>query len=239
MQLCRYVPFSRFCEMVFNKEITLVSPNKWNDKCENYILQLIKSKQGKSELKQALLSNNVIAEKCVDELIEFIELICTTTHCLCFSMSVDEEVMWNAYNYAQQTIMWITSDNKLLSLNPNYELRLVKYDLDNTKFDVFLNLFGNQNNKPLITNSHNLFLHKRSFFAYENECRLIDTSMDNKGYDIQTKTIPCIRDFIEGVMVHPLANREFVKMVKNMCDHFELRFLGKSHIYDFQNFFEV
>lgn len=46
-------------------------------------------------------------------------------------------------------------------------------------------------------------------------------------------SIPDLRAFIDGVMVHPSADQEYVEVIELLCDHFSLPFFGKSRVYDF------
>ena len=42
------------------------------------------------------------------------------------------------------------------------------------------------------------------------------------------------KDIIDDVMVHPLASNYYVKIVEKYCNRFDLKFLGKSKLYEFK-----
>ena len=81
------------------------------------------------------------------------------------------------------------------------------------------------------------FLHKRKCFDYEEEVRLLILPSDlnlRNGKKIMID-IPDLTSFIDGVMVNPLADEEHIKLVKMICRHFGICFLGPSRIYAFMN----
>lgn len=232
IEICRYVPLQRFCEMLFGSEICLLSPEKWNDRYENYVLQLIKSKKT-NIIKEALLQERIGSPEKVDEWIDFAILLCSKARCLCFSTNIDEEVMWNAYNFNKETIMWKTTDKKLEQINPLFDLRFVKYDLEDIGFVGLLKRCYYEDKERIgMNNDYHLFTHKRKMFSYENELRLLHVIEPKEDDEIFTCKIPSLPEFIDGVMVHPLANDSYVSMIKLLCEQFGLVFMGKSTIYD-------
>jgi len=42
------------------------------------------------------------------------------------------------------------------------------------------------------------------------------------------------KDIIEDIMVHPFADDHYVEEVKKYCSKYNLKFLGKSKLYDFE-----
>ncbi len=235
MELCRYVSFERFCEMIFNKELTLISPDMWNDQYENYILRLISSDDGLNQFKDLLQSKSGTPEDRVDEFVNFIRTVCTVTRCLCFSKSLDEEVMWNAYSYENHAIMWTTTDDRIEKLNDGLSIRIVKYDLEEIGIANLMKHFRFVDT-PTIVDDDKLLAHKRKFFAYENEVRVINTDIYNRS-STKAYSIPELKDFITGVLVHPKAADSFVKMVGNLCGILDIPFLGRSKIYDFSEIY--
>lgn len=231
MELCRYVSFNRFCEMLFFKELTLVTPELWNDKYENYILQILKTDGGTERLKNDIIAAKEFSEEHSLWLVNFIKMVCSSARCLCFSRSFDSEVMWNAYNYNKQTIMWVTTDKEVEFLNPDFDIRIVKYDLENIGYKNFLRILPKQEKENYIVNVFELFIHKRELFSYENEVRVIDL-MDAKSPSEKAYPIFNLQNFIKGVMVHPLANERYTQLVSKICKEFDLPFLGKSEIYE-------
>lgn len=233
IELCRYMSFQRFCEILFNQELVLVKPEMWHDK---YIFQVINCDEGKNKVGNYLKEKYNFAEDNVDKMLKFIKLICDSTHCLCFSKSIDAEVMWNAYNYNSQAIMMITTSDQIEKLFPfslDFELRSVHYDLENSGLKFLFDLLKADDCSISITNSHHFFTHKRKCFKYENEFRIIVTSLRNIKKDFLSYHIDDLSTFINGIMVHPLAPDSYVSLIEKMCNTFNVKFLGKSNIYDF------
>ncbi|MBQ4428629.1 MAG: hypothetical protein II871_02525 [Clostridia bacterium] len=237
MELCRYVSFQRFCEMVMSSKLTLISPEKWNDKYENYLLRALE----KPLLKQAfsdMLSDKLNLDKTqIDDLLCFSNTICAGARCLCFSKSIDEEVMWNAYNYGSQTVMWKTTDSKIEKINNMFDIRKVKYDLEELGVKGFVDLFSRTGATTGVTNPHNLFTHKRKMFSYENEFRVIDYLDEPNSPTFVAYPIEDISHFIDCVMVHPLAEDWYVSVIELICKNYNIKFCGRSQIYQLNNLY--
>ncbi len=231
MELCRYISFNRFCEMLFFKELSLVSPELWNDKYENYILQVLKAEDGAERLKNDIIIAKEFSEEHATWLVNFIKMVCSSVRCLCFSRSYDSEVMWNAYNNNNQTIMLVTDDHRVESINPDFEIRIVKYDLEQIGYKSFLCTLPSHIDDSYLRNTYELFIHKREFFSYENEVRVINLE-DTKAPKVKSYPVPSLSDFISGVMVHPLADERYTLLIRKMCREFGLVFLGRSRIYE-------
>lgn len=75
-------------------------------------------------------------------------------------------------------------------------------------------------------------------FQYENELRLIGGSFDDSphrmGEGIVYLPIADISNFVERVMVHPLADDGYVSLIEKICQHFGIQFWGRSKIYEFK-----
>lgn len=240
-ELCRYMSFQRFCEILFNQELVLVKPEMWNDKYEKYIYRAINTIEGEKKIRDFLKEKYSASEQRIDEMVDFIKLICDSTHCLCFSKSIDAEVMWNAYSYNSQAIMMITTFDKIEKLNSpfsfDFELRTVQYDLENSGLKFLFDLLKADDGGISIANSHHFFIHKRKCFEYENECRIIVTKPHSNKADFLSYNIDDLSTFINGIMVHPLASASYVSLIEKMCNTFNVKFLGKSNIYDFNVFY--
>ncbi len=237
MDLCRYMSFQRFCEILFNQELVLVKPEKWNDGYENYLYRVIQNNETKEKVVSYLQSkqNNVSNEQ-IQEMLTFVNVVCDSTHCLCFSKSIDSEVMWNAYSYNSKAIMLITSDYEIEKLNSpttgSFDIKRVKYDLEDVGLEMMMNLLSVIDNRASIINYDQLFLHKRKCFEYENEFRLIVSNSQNRNNDYVRYQIKCLSEFIKGVMVHPLADDFYSSLIEKMCTTFNVKYLGKSKIYN-------
>lgn len=241
IDLCRYMSFQRFCEIVFNQELVLVSPDSWNDKYERYIYQVLKTEEGKNRVSEFLRQEHHSTERDIENLIKLIITICESAHCLCFSKNIDAEVMWNSYSYNSQAIMIKTTDLELKELTrekaPFYELREVEYDLEEHGLEYLYKLFNQNGSRSSVAYDYHFFTHKRKAFKYEQEVRLIESNPHNNK---DTKFIHCSivpEKLIKGVMVHPLATEDYTDLIKKICEKFNLEFLGKSTIYDFDEIF--
>ena len=89
-----------------------------------------------------------------------------------------------------------------------------------------------------IHHSDELLRHKRKCFQYENELRLIGGSFDDSphrmGDGIVYLPIADISNFVERVMVHPLADDGYVSLIEKICQYFGIQFWGRSKIYEFK-----
>ena len=241
IELCRYMSFQRFCEILFNQELVLVKPEMWNDKYEKYIFQAINHGEGKNKISRFLKEKYTLTEDEADKIIKALIDLGNTAHCLCFSKCIDAEVMWNAYNYNSQAIMMITTDDQIEKLNFSdstyFELHTVEYDLEDTGLDYLLELFTTYDNRVALVDAHNFFTHKRKCFKYEQEFRIIDMDPQHAETNFLPYHIDDLNTFIKGIMVHPLASDSYVSLIKKMCNSFNVKFLGKSKIYDFNDIF--
>ena len=234
MDICRYESFEKFCEMLFFKQITLSAPESWFDGYENYLLQLSKNKEDETRMRDIIKRNKKVSDDDANEIIKFIKSICSNTRCKCFSKSFDAEQMWHAYKFNNQTILWKTTTEKIEKINYEFDTQEVKYDLEEKGLNSLLNLTGFINNQPCIRNDFEFFSHKLKRYSYEDELRVIHTKAYKEGEKVIYKfPIKCsLNEFIDGVMVHPLAKEEFVKTVEQICKEFDIKFLGKSKVYE-------
>ena len=132
-----------------------------------------------------------------------------------------------------------TSTDKLRALAPKYlSIFRVRYDLKNTQVDSLLEICEFADGGMIFHDCDELLRHKRKCFQYENEMRLVGTSFYNVphrlGQGIVYLPIEDISDFVERVMVHPLADDGYVNLIKKMCNHFGIQFWGRSKIYEFK-----
>ena len=239
MKVYRYLSFRRFSELLFMKELALINPAKWPDQYEMYtVLELFDS--GNQERYQMLFDDYEIPfEKNFDMLRETVEAVLNDSYCLCFSRSKDSEVMWNAYSYQNNARMIRTSVDKLLALAPeSLSVARVRYDLKSTQLDFLLENCEFEAGGLTIHHSDELLRHKRKCFQYENELRLIGGSFDDSphrmGDGIVYLPIADISNFVERVMVHPLADDGYVSLIEKICQHFGIQFWGRSKIYEFK-----
>ena len=236
--LYRYVSFDRFNQMLFSKELTLVSPSKWDDDFELYWIKMLNTPEGEKRLLEFVKPFDGDAEKNITRIMQLSDYMYRRVYCLCFSKARDAEVLWRANANDNRGIMFATTANKLYDLLPESDdiaLEEVQYDLDTANMsDQFLKSFRICSKSTLFSNPDNLFSHKRKCFSYEEEVRLIVSPETAPEDRILKRPIPNLCTLIDGVMVHPLANKEFVSLVELLCSHFNLAFWGQSTVYQFK-----
>lgn len=129
--------------------------------------------------------------------------------------------------------------DKLLALAPkSLSVARVRYDLKSTQLDFLLESCEFEDGGLTIHHCDELLCHKRKCFQYENELRLIGGSFDGSPHrmvnGIVYLPIEDISNFVERVMVHPLADDGYVDLIKKICQHFGIQFWGRSKIYEFK-----
>ena len=240
LKLYRYVSFDHFIQMLFSQEIALVSPSKWDDSYEYYWKYYLKSPAGKAQLEAYISQFEGDALKRAETLISLCNFKYDRAFCLCFTRAKDEEVFWNTRSDNKRCIMFATTMSKIYNLfsQDDYEvIDEVKYDLERIQPEDFLSSFHVYSDGILQDNPDELLLHKRTIFSYEKEVRLIFTSVEKSEDEIRKIPIPILSDFIDGIMVHPLANNDYVSLIELLCKQFNIPFLGKSQIYSFNKNF--
>ena len=240
LKVYRYISFQRFCELLFQQELALVHPSKWPDQYETSVIRILKAPENRKALEELFVRHGLSFEKHFDSFLETIQSVVDDMFCLCFSRSKDAEVMWNAYSFQNHAIMIRTSIDKLRALNPeSLTVFRVRYDLENSGLGTLLDNCTFEGNEVSVFNDGDeIIRHKRKCFRYENEMRLVGSALyappDKVKDGILYLPIQNISDFIEGVMVHPLAEDRYVALIRKMCMHFGIKFWGRSKIYEFK-----
>lgn len=108
----------------------------------------------------------------------------------------------------------------------------VEYDLDKHKLAFLESNLFDYDSGIVIRNAGDMVRHKRKCFSYEKEVRIVMQDVEHSGQEIQKYSIQDVSSFISGVMVHPGAKPEYVKMIGTLCEVFSLNFYGKSKIYE-------
>lgn len=238
MPIYRYISFERFYQMVFSRELALVSPSLWPDSYEMYWIKLLATDQGSEQLKEYILTLDGDHQQMIRRVHSLCTFMYNHMYCICFSKAKDSEVLWNARSNDTNCIMYATTPSRIDAVLPDEvgdaAVKEVFYDLDNadTQRDFFSH-FTLGDGMALYGESDDLFLHKRKCFAYEEEVRLLFRPSDCPKDTVIKYPIPKLSDFIIGVMVHPLAGAEFVSKVGEICQKYGIEFWGKSSIYDF------
>lgn len=152
--------------------------------------------------------------------------------------------MWAAYSYDRKAIMVKTQQSafpKLFADNMKdiYDgltipfMCAIKYDFirDDDIWDFIISEFDSIR-KPSI-NPYAPYLHKRADLSFENEVRVCAEDIKGNGRKTGKLKITSIQDFIDYVIVHPSASKQFTGKVRNLCAKYGLQFHGKSQKYDF------
>ncbi len=244
LSLYRYVPFERFYQMLFNKELVLVSPNKWPDEYEGLFLKYLTTPEGeKAFIDRIVDSLGDDASLCSDaekKGQELINHLNNHTFCLCFSKGKDEEVLWSTHSDDKKCVMFETTARNLMSILPSnkFTIEEVKYDLDKYNdikehIDKYYGKMTIGENIIGIYDTDGLFLHKRKIFSYEQEVRLVYRTFKGQDGLFRVPNLD-LSKLIKSVMVHPLASDEYVTLIKFLCDMFHIPFEGRSKIYTFK-----
>lgn len=231
--LYRYLSFKYFNQMLFSKELTLISPGRWPDKYELYWLKLFDTETGRTQLETYVKNQNNDTAKYIHQIQNLHTFVYNTSYCLCFSKAKDAEVLWNARSDNNKGIMFATTAGKLRTILPECTIQEIDYDLENIKTGDHLHQYSLFPEGTVLNDPEQLLLHKRACFKYEQEVRLILTSDEKSELGLMKRPIPDIHSFIDGVMVHPCADKEYTQLINLLCEHFNIPFWGKSKIYEF------
>lgn len=138
--------------------------------------------------------------------------------------------MWNAYNYENKSIMIELNEEALYGLAENIQIRPVIYDLENFGIDGYVNNIKSCGGSVGIMSPESLLCHKRTCFSYEKEIRII---LNDFHCSDDTKVVPIhhLNQLICGVLVHPLATNEYVRIIESICNTSHICFSGKSNVY--------
>lgn len=232
MKLYRYISLQAFCELIYNKQLTFKQPKMWPDQYEGYSYKLLDSPEGKDHINE-ILNKRISESKHRQNAQNMLRLLGDSLYCVCFSLNKNEEVMWNAYGYHNQTIMIEVEEDKLNFANaPALYILPVEYDLEEHGLAFLTSNLFEYDSGIVIENATDSMKHKRKCFSYEKEVRVIIQDIEHSNEEQRRYDIEDISSLVTGVMVHPLATPEYVKMINTLCDTFSLKFLGKSNIYD-------
>ncbi|EGR1558865.1 DUF2971 domain-containing protein [Vibrio parahaemolyticus] len=137
----------------------------------------------------------------------------------------ESEAMWSLYSDKHKGISIVTDMEKLTKIFPSgVKMGDVKYvDFDAPQIELV----------PV-------HFYKRSAFEYEKEVRavIVDRSENKSGIAIQAKP----NDFIEKIVVSPMAQPWFVDVVKGVCRRYNCKFevesstLGIKPTYAFEKY---
>ena len=221
----RYISFENFVDVVINERLTLVSPlSFWEDTYEGWLFRMLQQKYPDSQSNQ--FPQNAL---------HAIQLLGKTVVAQCWTKNCDSVAMWSIYSYSNKAVMIKTRQSKLVSINGLTSFADVEYnDTKQTAKDELRKMMRFNHPKTGL-GLFTPFIRKRSEFAHENEVRVFAVkdgpiNTNSKGETLEINIAP-VSEFIEGVMVHPLATDWYVNIVHSFCDRFHIMFDGRSELY--------
>ena len=240
-EIYRYLSFKRFHQMLFQKQIALVLPEKWDDEYEVFWLKSLHSEEGQQRCAEYLKQFGEDQQKIKDQIDCLSRVNLNHTYCLCFSQCRDEEVLWRANSDNKKGIMITTTCGNMEDLirdsaDSSPYIAKIQYDLVPSKtFDSFLKQFIVLSDNTVVNwDPFNFLLHKRSSFSYEKEVRVMCHYYKENSDGILPCRIPDLSSFICEVMAHPLAEDDYAEKIRSLCEHFKIHFAGRSKVYRFE-----
>lgn len=206
MDLYRYMSFEAFMDIVVNQKLTLLSPAKWEDSYEGWLLKELSKSERVGE-RISKITNSICGQ--------------------CWSKNGDYVPLWSIYSYNNKSIMIRSTLENLERLESVYCREMDYSDGAEISVDELTALITNPSPENMLIP----FTKKRSGFIHENEYRIFAFS---KNSSVVNVAIPNISEFIKGVMVHPFAEKWYVDIVESVCKKFSLPFDGKSKLYEFE-----
>ena len=221
----RYISFESFVDVVINERLTLVSPlSFWEDTYEGWLFRMLQQKYPDSQSNQ--FPQNAL---------QAIQLLGKTVVAQCWTKNCDSVAMWSIYSYSNKAVMIKTRRSKLASINRIMSLVDVEYNdtkqIAEDELRKMMQFYNTQTGLGLFAP----FIRKRTAFSHENEVRLFAAkdgliNTNSKGETLDLNIAP-VSEFIDGVMVHPLAPVWYVNIVQTFCDRFHIVFDGRSELY--------
>ncbi len=239
--LYKYMPYKFFSKMLEESALTLVDPFQcWEDTYEGAFYRAIKDEETFNYLvsitRHKTESESVIAS--------FRRLLLTVSSVKAQSWTKnrDDLLMWAAYSNNKRSIMVQTSIDKLNTVcKDNYPASIdalslpwihdVVYDYDRES-SIQSDIIRAFDAIALSMNPYEPFLHKRTELSFEQEVRLLAADSNQSNRKTAKLRINDIKAFIDGVMVHPGATKQFAGKVCNECEKYGITYLGKSQKYD-------
>lgn len=195
-KVCRYMPFSRVCEMLKNRQIAFVSPELWEDPFEKrfYDVKVVKNKEGKPKESVAL----------------------PNMACLCFTSSSSEnaEAFWSRSKTSDEPYIRVVFDlyellDALNSFADKHSARIyfaaAKYEFEKDIKEVHKK--RNFTEDKLERSYVSLMSLKRKAFSYEQELRL---------FIVWDKNSKKIKDFDKNKVVFVSYKKSFNNLIKRM-----------------------
>lgn len=250
--LYRYTSFESFVDSVLRKNLTFVHPSLWDDPYElSYFYQKIGDEFKKVKGK--------LDKDAYGAILEYI--VANKLYAQAWTSLAESDALWRIYSYNGMSLRIAVKREKLKLLKDveiikvdyvkNYEEVISKkkdfYGLIGTKRKAF------SHEKEFRLVKHYKFsdtkdaeehimaflqLKKKEFFKEvevdkieEEIAKLIKKINYNIQDKIQYVSFDGIDDFIDSVMLNPLAPEWFNETMKVFCKNNNLRYLGKSDLY--------
>lgn len=229
MKLYRYISLVEFLEITMCKQLRLKHPVNWPDKYEGYLYNALAQKSGQERFAM-LLGNQELSESNLKEISKMIDLFTNHVYCTCCSTEYNNVLMWNAYNYENKSIMIELNEEALYMLAEDIQIHPVIYDLEDFGIDGYVKNIKFLRGSVGIISPESLLCHKRMCFSYEKEIRII---LNDFSCTDDTKMVPIhhLDQLICDVLVHPLAPKEYVRIIESICNASHICFSGKSNVY--------
>lgn len=221
----RYISFENFVDIVINEKLTLVSPlSFWEDTYEGWLFRILQQKYPGS------LSNHFPQNH-----LQPIQLLGKRVVAQCWTKNCDSVAMWSIYSYSNKAVMIKTRRSKLDSIYGIKSSVDIEYNDTKQTAEDELRKMMQFNNPQTGLSLFTPFIRKRTEFSHENEVRLFAvkegfSDTNSKGETLDLNITP-VSEFIDGVMVHPLAPAWYVNIVQTFCDRFHIVFDGRSELY--------
>jgi hypothetical protein len=202
----RYMEFPKFVSILESKSLFLTRADKFEDLLEGYVFEWY--------INRMIVGSKIFGEEWTENqktnLIKKAADLKTRTFISCWNEAQNESyALWQIYA-KKYGVAIKTSVKKLEGIISNLpaDVYKIRY-IDKNEHVIFPNI----NENPFSLD--NLFVCKQKHYLYENEIRIILTSVDNK---ISPIPINNLFSFIEEVFVSPFAEDWFLELVKTMVN---------------------
>ena len=171
--LYRITSFESFMSLLVNQQERYVRPiDCWEDTYEGYLLHLLDSDAGESDIIHRLYT--IVFNHDIDStVINFVHLQHARYACYgqCWSRSKDSDAMWRIYSPGRKGIQ-LVSDRPKLEHVIGSQFKPSQFRLANVKYDIM----ADEDAKDILHQGVKYtepFFHKRTAFEHEKETRII------------------------------------------------------------------
>lgn len=224
--LYRFMSFQSFVDLVQSKSLIFVKPEVWDDPYEGFIFKKLRTERGRQEI-QEKLPDNKVKSLFLNLATEFEK----TFYAQSWTRLKESDAMWRIYAYGNFAVRIKVLESEINKI-PNVNIMDIEYvaehDIDEEikRIDLI--------NKR--TDFKEIYRVKREAFTHEEEVRLIfmhksaiNEDSPSLTYEIDYSLVP---NFIHSVCLHPQSPGWFDKTVRKYCDMNNLKYVGKSKLYE-------